>query len=175
MGRISRFTVFSLFAAGCASAATQQSIIPEQINPPSGQALSLIVAAKGVQIYECRESKERAGAWEWTFIAPSAELYDTTGAKIGRHYAGPSWEAADGSRIVGTIKGHADAPAANAIPWLLLDAKSNGAQGSFSKVTSVQRVNTAGGMAPKVGCSASNAGTPVRVPYTADYYFFTAK
>ena len=173
MGKMSRVTVFSLFAAGAASAATSQSIIPEQINPPAGQALSLIVAAKGVQIYECRESK--AGAWEWTFVAPSAELYDTTGAKIGRHYGGPSWESVDGSRIVGTVKGHADAPAANAIPWLLLDAKSNGAQGSFSKVMSVQRVNTAGGMAPKVGCSESNAGTPVRVPYTADYYFFTAK
>jgi hypothetical protein len=175
MGRISRFTVSSLFAAGSAGAATQQSIIPEQINPPSGQALSLIVAAKGVQIYECRKSQERAGAWEWTFIAPSAELYDTTGAKIGRHYGGPSWESADGSKVVGTTKGRAEAPAAGAIPWLLLETKSVAQQGAFSKVTSIQRVNTAGGMAPKVGCSESNAGTPVRVPYTADYYFFTAK
>src|SRR5262245_46852571 len=120
MGKTVRVTALSLFAAGAASAATSQSIIPEQINPPAGQGLSLIVAAKGVQIYECRESKERAGAWEWTFIAPSAELYDTTGAKIGRHYGGPAWEAADGSKVVGTTKGRADAPAAGAIPWLLL-------------------------------------------------------
>src|ERR1700682_1438686 len=41
--------------------------------------------------------------------------------------------------------------------------------GSFSKVTSVQRVNTVGGLAPKGGCSQAAVGTPVRINYTADY------
>ena len=175
MGRISRVAVLTLVAAGCARAATQQSIIPEQLEPPAGQRLSLIVAAKGVQIYECRESKERAGAWEWAFVAPQAELYDTTGTRIGRHFAGPSWESSDGSKLVGAVKARAEAPVAGAIPWLLLEVKSVAHDGAFARVASIQRVNTAGGMAPAVGCSESNAGTPVRVPYTADYYFFTAK
>jgi hypothetical protein len=61
---------------------------------------------------------------------------------------------------------------AGAIPWLLLGAKSVGPDGSFSKVTSIQRVNTTGGAAPTSGCSKATAGTPARVPYTADYYFF---
>ena len=39
-------------------------------------------------------------------------------------------------------------PSASAIPWLLLTAKSNGPEGSFSNVTSIQRVNTVGGIAP---------------------------
>jgi uncharacterized protein DUF3455 len=108
-------------------------------------------------------------------VAPEAELFDVRGNRIGRHYGGPHWEAADGSKILGTVKERADAPAANAIPWLLLGAKSVGPQGSFSKVTSVQRVNTVGGVAPGTGCSQAAAGTPARVPYTADYYFFTAK
>jgi len=73
------------------------------------------------------------------------------------------------------VKARADAPAVNAIPWLLLGTKSVGREGSFSKVTSVQRVNTSGGVAPKAGCSEGNAGTPARIPYTADYYFFTAR
>ena len=170
MGRSFGFT--ALLLAGATAQA--QSIIPSQLDPAASQSLSLIVAAKGVQIYECRHSSH-ARAWEWTFVAPQAELYDTTGAKIGRHYGGPSWEATDGSRLVGAVKARAEAPAANAIPWLLLDTKSAGNPGSFSKVTSIQRVNTVGGMAPKVGCSEGNAGTPVRVPYTADYYFFTTK
>jgi hypothetical protein len=34
-------------------------------------------------------------------------------------------------------------------------------------------VHTTGGIAPDSGCSAAAAGTLVRVPYTADYYFFT--
>ena len=77
--------------------------------------------------------------------------------------------------VVGAATEHADAPAAGAIPWLLLTAKSVGPQGSFGKVTSIQRVSTAGGVAPEEGCSQATAGTTARMSYTADYYFFTAK
>jgi hypothetical protein len=151
----------ALIAAGCAS--TVQ--IPDSLRPGAAESLALIVPAKGVQIYECRAEK-------WVFVAPDAELFDTAGKKIGRHYAGPHWEASDGSRIVGAVKARADAPKANAIPWLLLSAKSVGAAGAFSKVTSIQRVATTGGTAPTSLCEA---GMQARVPYTADYYFFTSK
>jgi len=53
--------------------------------------------------------------------------------------------------------------------------KSVGSEGTLSKITSVQRVNTAAGVAPKSGCSSATAGTQVRVDYTADYYFFAAR
>src|SRR5437899_10113760 len=88
---------------------------------------------------------------------------------------GPHWESTDGSKVLGTVKERADAPVADAIPWLLLAAKSVGSAGAFSKVTSIQRVNTAGGAAPRVGCSQAAAGALARIDYTADYYFFTAK
>lgn len=81
----------------------------------------------------------------------------------------------DGSRIVGSVRERAEAPVADAIPWLFLGAKSVGAAGAFSNATSIQRVNTAGGTAPKADCSQAEAGKPVRVPYTADYLFFSAK
>src|SRR4051812_39134989 len=124
----------ALLAAGCA--ATVQ--VPETLRPDAGETLASVVSAKGVQIYECRSQ-------QWTFVAPEAELFDASGAKVGRHYAGPVWEAADGSRVVGKVRTRADAPAAGAIPWLLLDAKSLGATGALSKVTSIQRVATVGG------------------------------
>jgi hypothetical protein len=108
-------------------------------------------------------------------VAPEADLFDAGGNRIGRHYAGPHWESTDGSKILGTVKERADAPVAGAIPWFLLAVKSVGAEGSFSKVTSIQRVNTVGGVAPQAGCSQATAGTPARINYTADYYFFTAK
>jgi hypothetical protein len=81
----------------------------------------------------------------------------------------------DGSKIAGTVKERADAPLADAIPWLLLTAKSVGPEGSFSKVTSIQRVNTVGGVVPTTGCSEATAGAAARISYTADYYFFTAR
>ena len=73
------------------------------------------------------------------------------------------------------MKERADATEAGAIPWLLLTAKSVGPDGTLSKITSVQRVHTAGGVAPKSGCSSATAGTQVRVDYIADYYFFAAR
>ena len=66
----------------------------------------------------------------------------------------------------------ADAPDAEAIPWLLLDAKSVGPAGAFSRISSIQRINTAGGKMPSAACSAANAGESARIPYTADYHFY---
>ena len=159
MKRIS--ILLSVMTAACAS--TVQ--VPDSLNPGAGESLARIVPAKGVQIYECRDAK-------WAFVAPEAELFDRAGKKIGTHYAGPHWEAADGSKVVGAVKQRADAPGEGNIPWLLLGAKSVGNDGAFSRVTSIQRVATAGGAAPAGACSS---GKRIRVPYTADYYFFTAK
>jgi hypothetical protein len=166
-----------LFGTACASSQSPTSMakVPDKLKAGANESLAMIVAAKGVQIYECRATKDQAKGFEWTFVAPEADLFDARGNRIGRHYAGPHWESTDGSKILGTVKASADAPVADAIPWLLLSAKSVGSEGSFSKVTSIQRVNTVGGGTPKAGCSQAAAGKPARINYTADYYFFTAK
>jgi hypothetical protein len=166
-----------LLGASCASPQPPTSMVkvPDKLKPGANESLAMIVPAKGVQIYECRARKDQVGGYEWAFVAPEANLFDARGNRIGRHYTGPHWESTDGSKILGTVKERADAPVADAIPWLLLTAKSVGSEGSFSKVTSIQRVNTVGGVAPKAGCSQAAAGTPARINYTADYYFFTAK
>ena len=166
-----------LLVASCASLETPVPAVdvPAKLRPAASESLAVIVAAKGVQIYECRAQKGQADQYEWAFVAPEADLFDARGGKVGIHYAGPHWEAADGSKIVGTTKERADAPQADAIPWLLLTAKSVGSSGSFGSVTSVQRIHTAGGVAPKDGCTQKTLGAIERMKYTADYYFFTAK
>ena len=145
--------------------------VPAPLRPGANEKLLQVVPARGVQVYECRLKADASG-YEWVFVAPEAELFDTRGNRIGRHYVGPHWEAQDGSRIVGTVKARADAPAAGAIPWLLLQARSAGGEGAFSRVSSVQRIHTVGGVAPTAGCSAARAGAAARVPYTADYVLF---
>jgi Protein of unknown function (DUF3455) len=179
MCKTSKVMVFLLvvLVAGCASPQPPRSAleVPDKLKPGGSESLAMIVPAKGVQIYECRARKDQVGGYEWAFVAPEADLFDAGGTRIGRHYAGPHWESTDGSKILGAVKERADAPAVDAIPWLLLSAKSVGPVGSFSKVTSVQRLNTVGGAAPKAGCSQAAAGTLARINYTADYYFFTAK
>ena len=165
-----------LFVAACASLQkpTPTVNVPDKLKPPASESLAMMVPAKGVQIYECRTKKDQAGDYEWAFVAPEADLFDTSGRKIGRHYAGPHWESTDGSKIAGTVNASTDAPQADAIPWLLLVTKSVGSLGSFSKITSIQRVNTVGGVAAKTGCSQSAVGTTARIAYAADYYFLTA-
>ena len=163
------------FLAGCATPQPSAVTVPEKLKPGANESLAMIVPAKGVQIYECRAKKDQVATYEWAFVAPQAELFDAHGKRIGRHYAGPHWEATDGSKILGTVKERAEAPVPDAIPWLLLATKSVGPDGSFSKVTSIQRVNTVGGVAPKAGCTQAEAGTAARIDYTADYYFFKTK
>jgi hypothetical protein len=163
--------------AGCTSMQPAQPLVqvPDKLKAGADETLAMIVPARGVQIYECRAKKDASGEYEWAFVAPEADLFDAYGARIGKHYAGPHWESNDGSKIVGAVKANSPAAAPDAIPWLLLGAKSAGPVGAFSNVTSVQRVNTVGGIAPKTGCSQATAGAPARVNYTADYYFLTRK
>ena len=139
-----------------------------------GDSIVLLQAsAKGVQIYTC---KAKAGdgkapaAYEWVFQAPEADLSGSDGSALGRHYAGPTWQATDGSKVVGGLLGSAASP--GNIPWLMLAAKSTSGKGQFSKVTYVERVFTSGGTAPKSGADAAHFGTQVRVPYTAIYIFY---
>ena len=146
--------------------------IPAKLQPTASERAVATVPAVGVQIYECRAAKDKPNQFEWAFVAPEADLFDRKGTRLGRHYAGPHWEALDGSRIVASLVERAPAPAADAIPWLLLAARPAGPQGRFSAVTSIQRVNTVGGIAPANGCAQATAGATARVPYSADYVFF---
>jgi hypothetical protein len=140
--------------------------IPAKLAPPQESRLLGSYPAKGVQIYVCRV---KGGANEWNFKAPEAELVDAQGRPFAKHYAGPTWEAPDGSKIVGKILANEPAPKAGAIPWLLLSTESP-ASGVLAGVRFVQRVNTAGGVGPTGACPT--AGIEQRVDYTADYIFY---
>jgi hypothetical protein len=146
--------------------------VPEPLRPGTGESLAMIAVAKGVQIYACKASPDEEGIYRWVFVAPEATLFDGKGRKIGTHFAGPKWESNDGSRIAGTLKARVDAPQADAIPWLLMDAKSVGPQGTFSRITSVQRLDTVGGAPPRTVCSEAIIGAAAQVPYSARYYFY---
>jgi hypothetical protein len=42
----------------------------------------------------------------------------------------------------------------------------------FAGVSSIQRVNTAGGAPPRGACDDTHVGDEARVAFTADYYFY---
>ncbi|HXW25619.1 MAG TPA: DUF3455 domain-containing protein [Xanthobacteraceae bacterium] len=168
MLRVTLAAVAMLVLAGAALAQAPVPDLPAALNPGDLKPY-LAVPAKGVQIYLC--NKTDSGPYAWAFKAPEAELDDSAGIRIGKHYGGPTWEANDGGKVVGAVKASAPAPAANAIPWLLLDIKAREASGRFTQAASILRVNTVGGQAPAAGCDEPRAGAELRVPYTATYYF----
>jgi Protein of unknown function (DUF3455) len=143
--------------------------VPAALTPAADQTLAADFTGDGVQIYSCNAT---ATGYAWVFIAPEANLLNHGGDVVGTHYAGPTWEADDGSKIVGAKVAAASSPD-GAIPWLLLKVVSHGGpDGRFSDVTSVQRLETVGGTAPATGCDADHAGATARVPYTAHYVFY---
>jgi hypothetical protein len=145
---------------------------PDAIKAPSTANLVLKANAKGAQIYVCGKKKEPKAKFEWTLKAPDATLSDEAGKTLGKHYGGPTWEAADGSKIVGAMAAKVDAPDATAIPWLLLEIKSTEGQGVLSHVAWIQRVETVGGKAPAGGCDKAHDGAEARIDYSATYYFY---
>ena len=128
----------------------------------------LELQARGAQIYTC---VAQGAGFAWQFKAPEARLTDEHGQDAGHHFAGPSWEAPDGSRVVGEVITSTPG-GAGAIPWLLLRARTVSGAGVFGAVSYIVRSRTVGGVAPGAGCDASHAGVEAAVDYTASYTFF---
>jgi len=170
-------TAFTMMIfSGCAAHHVSMAPkVPEPLNVPNDQKLAFTLRGVGVQIYVCKAGADDAARFDWAFLAPEAVLYDDQAHKIGKHYAGPTWEANDGSKVVGEVVAKDNGPDPAAIPWLLLRAKAHEGTGIFSRIASVQRLNTKGGKPPSDECTPAKAGIEVRVPYLADYYFYGAK
>lgn len=149
--------------------------VAAELAVPDDHKLAVVAAARGVQIYEC--VADPAGALAWKLHAPRADLFDAAGAALGIHYggvdkglpAGPYWEAKDGSRVHGATP--ASVPNPGSIALLRLTAADTAGTGVFSHVSFIQRLATTGGVAPSEPCTA---GKQTEVPYTAQYYFYTA-
>jgi Protein of unknown function (DUF3455) len=168
--------VMLLGPAGACAASTlfEAGNIPVDLRVPAGAVLAQTARAAGLQIYQCSADKGDAARFSWTLKQPEADLFDLAGHKIGKHYAGPTWEANDGSRVTGEVVARAASPVPNSVPWLLLRAKSASGNGLFGSVLFIQRLDTAGGNAPASGCGQSSGGAEARVPYTAEYRFYAA-
>jgi hypothetical protein len=153
--------ILSAAVIALASSAAQAQTAAS-LNAPRDEVL-LRLSATGVQIYECRTAAGAEAAW--VFKEPRAQLF-VGGKPIGRHFAGPSWEHLDGSRITGKVVSSVAAPQPGDIPWLRLAVASHAGEGAFSTATAVQRLNTKGGV---LAGACSQPGAVSEVPYTADY------
>jgi hypothetical protein len=159
-------------ASALLSFSTYAQDVPQKLQPPANEQLLQQVHAKGDQVYTCKADGTN---FAWTLKAPDAQLFDKSDKPFGKHFAGPSWEANDGSRITGKAVANEPSPDPDSIPWLLVTVVSHTGDGVLARVTSLQRLNTKGGKAPASGCDATHVGQEIRVAYSADYAFFAPK
>lgn len=138
--------------------------MPASVAAP-GEKIVATLHAEGAQIYECKAGSD--GKLTWTFREPIASLM-LDGKTVGRHYAGPNWEHADGSAVVAKVAGRAPGATAKDIPWLKLEVTQQRGSGLLTGVTTVQRINTVGGVAEG---PCDKAGTFLNAPYATDYVF----
>jgi hypothetical protein len=137
---------------------------PDSFAAP-GETLVTTIQAQGAQVYECKP--DTAGKLVWQFREPIATLFEN-GQTVGRHYAGPNWEI-DGLVISGKVAERASGATAKDIPLLKLEVTSRRGTGQLSDVTTIQRLNTKGGVADGI-CETS--GAFLSVAYSADYALY---
>lgn len=151
-----------------------QPDVPDNLKAPANEEVILEGHATGVQIYVCQAGSDQKTAW--VLRAPEAELTDASGKKIVHHFAGPSWKHIDGSEVTGKMVAKHDAPKPGAIPWLLVSVTSHTGEGILARVTTIQRINTDGGLPPEAnGCTLPTNGRESKSNYSADYYFYAIR
>jgi len=157
MGTIALLTLVSAISATAAP-------LPNEIRA-DGAKVIWQVHAVGLQIYECKA--DAAGKSTWQFREPLATLISDD-KTVGRHFAGPGWEFADGSRIKGKVVAQAPGASDKDIPELRLDVIQHDGNGELAKVDTVQRLNTKGGIFTG---ACDKTGDLHLEPYSADYVF----
>jgi hypothetical protein len=159
-----------LAALPAAAAVPPPSGVAPAMRPSAGEEPAFMLSADGVHIYQCK-NVSADGRFGWVFTAPDATLYE--GSRSAASHQVPNlWESlSDRSSVTGVVRSTQSAGGAN-LPWALIQAQSIGASGMFAGVTSIQRVNTAGGVAPAGGCGPATDGAESRVGFRADYYFY---
>jgi hypothetical protein len=163
-----RISLALLFAfCGSLESQLRQSLmfVPDNLKPPPNERLTRLAHADGDQVYVCDGSS-------WILSRPDAKLLNDSGKQIGSHFAGPTWEWSDGSRVMAQPVASATRNP-DSIPLLLLKATNHQGEGVMKRVTSIQRLSTEGGKAPAAGCDAQHKGQEARSHYTALYLFYT--
>jgi hypothetical protein len=200
MKRSTRSTsaAFVLFALAVLTMAVSLSAAGQTVTPPpvpgnleveAGNVPYLMMHAVGTQNHICLPRASGTGLG-WTFFGPQATLTDAAGQQFATHFL--SGNPIEGGTPRATWQHSRDTSAtwalatatsldsnyvaAGAIPWLRLQVVGfqDGPSGGYklSHTTFIQRVNTAGGLAPTTDCPT--IGAKLLVPYEADYVFYRA-
>ena len=178
--------------------------VPDKLQVEAGNTAFLEGHGRGTQNYICLPCPNPttpaaqcpdASGFAWLLFTPEATLFNDHDKPVTTHNFSPNpaengtiratWQHSRDTSIVwgraASSATHATDPdfvAEDAIPWVLLPEAGvqEGPTGgdTLTKTTFIQRLNTAGGVAPSDGCARfEDIGAKAFVPYTADYFFYS--
>ncbi|WP_242665754.1 DUF3455 domain-containing protein [Paraburkholderia ginsengiterrae] len=147
--------------------------LPASLRATPQEILQDVLTAVGDTTYSCRRDGNRLS---WVGTGSEATLVDAARQSVGTVAPGRYFTAYDGSYMIGRVTGE-EIVTTRALPWQRLAARFNAGgarqgEGRFARSTSVQRVQTTGGLPPVTACDQE--GTSLFVPYTATYLFYRA-
>jgi len=172
--------------------------MPSKLQVQAGNKPFLEGHGVGTQNYVCRPSGSGVA---YVLVTPQATLFDDDDKEVTTHFFSPNpfepnatpgviapggtiratWQhSPDTSSVWAKADQSSTDPAfvaPGAVAWLLLErvGSEDGPTGgdTLTPTTFIQRVNTAGGVAPSTGCnSPEDVGNEAFMPYTADYIFY---
>ncbi len=167
--------------------------VPFNIKVPAGNNVFFVGHAVGTQNYVCLPSGDSV---KFVLFTPQATLFSDDEKQVTTHFFSPNpfengtirptWQHSRDSSAVwahvndGDSSTDASFVALGAVPWVKLTVTKPGTENgptggdTLTKTTFIQRINTAGGVAPATGCTAAaDVGHEAFVHYTADYFFYT--
>ncbi len=190
-------SALGLFAIGALAASLPQPARADEITVPpvpgdiqvlEPNEVFLVGHAVGSQNYVCQPA---GSGFAWTLFTPEATLFSEDLGQLITHFNSPNpaenslvrptWQHSKDTSAVWAKVAAASTDsrfvARGAIAWVKLEKAGvlEGPTGGdvLTKTTFVQRLNTAGGVAPSTGCASfDDVGKRAFVPYTADYFFY---
>ena len=165
--------VLSLLALPAFAAIAPPAGLARNLQPSADEAPAFRLLASGTEVYECRASLTAPEQYRWVFVAPDATLNDpASGHDVAAYRAIDQWNSLTDLSSVSAVLRATQEAGTDDLPWAYLRAIPASQDGMFAGVTSIQRVNTRGGAAPRDGCGTDTAGSEARVPFTAEFYFY---
>lgn len=135
--------------------------------------LDSVLHAHGQALYECRRDEAAAPGNHWRSEGLLATLVDTNEKSVGTLAPGGYFTAYDASYLRATPAAYLQVRA-NALPWVRWQAHFNAAErppaGRFARTSTVQQVDTQGGLPPREACPIE--GSTLLVPFAATFLIY---
>jgi hypothetical protein len=185
--RTAFFSLAALACFGLAGCATPPDIgltsPPAALQTRPEEQLGEVLTAVGDETYHCERIKVGAPGdvagpnteLQWVSIGSEATLTDSSRQNVGSVAPGGYFVGYDGSYIKAHLELQSQVQMqANSLTWALYRTRYNASQrsgeGRFALVSSIQRVDTTGGIPIAQACEVE--GTRLLMPYHATYKLY---